>query len=155
MMPPDWSYADLDLISGALLDAVDDYAERAAEELADSGEEAAAEWYRKSEQAEALFERVCQELDRLNAEREAAAARSRHPAGHGYTPATGPFATGDGCRVMLARYPCNYTREQHDPDLPPEELDVFGYRRSPRPCCPGAGTMAHVQGCANHPEAQR
>lgn len=21
-------------------------------------------------------------------------------------------------------------------------------------CCPGAGTMAHVRGCANHPEAQ-
>lgn len=51
------------------------------------------------------------------------------PAGHGYTPTTGPFAPGEGCRVMLARYPCNYRRDQHDPELPPEDLDVFGYRR--------------------------
>lgn len=70
--------------------------------------------------------------DRLGFEigrREQAAA---YPAGHGYSPATGPFATGEGCRVMLARYPCNYSREQHDPSLPPEDLDVFGYRRGRR-----------------------
>lgn len=24
-----------------------------------------------------------------------------------------------------------------------------------QPCCPGAGTMAHVRGCVNHPEADR
>lgn len=78
-----------------------------------------------------------------------------YPAGHGYTPATGPFATGDGCRVMLARYPCDYGRDQHDPDLPPEDLDVFGYRRERRRCCPGEGSMAHVRGCVNHPEAER
>lgn len=53
-----------------------------------------------------------------------------YPAGHGWTPHTGPFATGDACRVMLARYPCNYTREQHDPALPPVDVDVFGYRRN-------------------------
>lgn len=65
-----------------------------------------------------------------------ATATEAYPAGHGYTPATGPFADPDNdkaCRVMLARYPCNWTRAEHDPDLPPEDLDVFGYRRAPRP----------------------
>lgn len=81
--------------------------------------------------------------------------RRRYPASHGYTPSTSPFASGEGCRVMLARYPCNYRRDQHDPDLPPVDLDVFGYRRAPRPCCPGEGSMAHVRGCVNHPEAER
>lgn len=61
------------------------------------------------------------------------------PAGHGYTPSTSPFrdlSVGEvpegeekGCRVMLARYPCNWTRSEHDPELPPEDLDIFGYRR--------------------------
>ena len=57
------------------------------------------------------------------------ADRATYPAGHGWTPATGPFATEEACRVMLARRSCDYTREQHDPDLPPVDVDVFGYRR--------------------------
>jgi len=52
-----------------------------------------------------------------------------YPAGHGWTPSTSPFSKDDACRVMLARYVCNWTREQHDPDLPPVDVDVFGYRR--------------------------
>ena len=60
-----------------------------------------------------------------------------YPAGHGWTPSTTPFSTGDACRVMLARYACNYAREQHDPDLPPEGLDVFGYRRGRFSAQPG------------------
>lgn len=64
-----------------------------------------------------------------------AAKVNPYPAGHGYTPATGPFADPDedkACRVMLARYRCNWTRDEHDPDLPPVDLDVFGYRRASR-----------------------
>lgn len=95
-----------------------------------------------------------EKIDR-DATRSEAAPRS-YPAGHGYTPATGPFATGEGCRVMLARYPCNHSRDQHDPSLPPVNVDVFGYRRGRlAACCPGSGTMAHVRGCINHPEADR
>ena len=60
------------------------------------------------------------------------AEQPTYPAGHGWTPHTGPFSDGTACRLMLARYPCNYTREQHDPDLPPVDVDVFGYRRGQR-----------------------
>lgn len=50
---------------------------------------------------------------------------------HGFTP--GKF-TPDACQVMLARYPCPYPRDEHDPDLPPEDIDCFGYcRRSIEP----------------------
>lgn len=42
---------------------------------------------------------------------------------HGFTP--GKF-TPDACQVQLARYPCPYRRDEHDPDLPPEDIDVFG-----------------------------
>jgi hypothetical protein len=53
-----------------------------------------------------------------------------YPAGHGWTPSSGPFGTGvDTCRVMLARYVCPYAQEEHDPALPPVDVDVFGYRR--------------------------
>ena len=45
---------------------------------------------------------------------------------HGFTP--GRFSP-DRCRVILARYPCPYGQEQHDPDLPPVDVDAFGYRR--------------------------
>lgn len=58
--------------------------------------------------------------------------------GHGFTPWTSPFDLGlwePRCRVMLARYPCPYGREEHDPDLPPEDLDAFGYRRRPLAPC--------------------
>lgn len=42
---------------------------------------------------------------------------------HGFTP--GKF-TPDSCRVQLARRPCPWPREDHDPDLPPEDIDAFG-----------------------------
>lgn len=48
--------------------------------------------------------------------------------GHGFTP--GRFSP-DHCQVQLARYPCPYTREEHDPGLKAEDLDVFGRRRRP------------------------
>lgn len=51
---------------------------------------------------------------------------------HGFTPSMGPFSDGKHCKVMLARYPCPYGRDEHDPALPPEDLDAFGYRRAPR-----------------------
>lgn len=47
--------------------------------------------------------------------------------GHGFTP--GKF-TPDSCQVMLARYPCPFTRNEH-PDRPPEDIDAFGYRNRP------------------------
>lgn len=50
---------------------------------------------------------------------------TEYPAGHGFTP--GRF--GGGCRVMLARYPCNWAEGEHDPSLPPEDIDHFGYHR--------------------------
>lgn len=52
-----------------------------------------------------------------------------YPAGHGWTP--GKFS--GGCRVLLARRPCDYSQEQHDPDLPPEDVDFSGRRRSTPP----------------------
>ena len=48
--------------------------------------------------------------------------RTKPAVRHGFTP--GRFAP-DSCQVMLARYPCPYSREQHG-DLPPEDIDVFG-----------------------------
>lgn len=50
-------------------------------------------------------------------------------ADHGFTP--GKFS--GRCRVLLARYPCPYDEHQHDPDLPPEDIDVSGRLRSIRP----------------------
>lgn len=52
-----------------------------------------------------------------------------YAAGHGWTPHTGPFAV-DACRVMLARYRCQSPKDQHDPALPPEDVDAFGYKRT-------------------------
>jgi hypothetical protein len=54
-----------------------------------------------------------------------------YPAGHGWTPGTTPFDNGKACRVSLGvrLEPCDYSREQHDPNLPPVDLDVFGRRR--------------------------
>lgn len=54
--------------------------------------------------------------------------RTKPAVRHGFTP--GRF-TPDSCQVMLARYPCPYSREQHG-DLPPEDIDVFGYIRRGR-----------------------
>jgi hypothetical protein len=54
---------------------------------------------------------------------------SDYPAGHGWTPSTSPFSNGESCRVMLARYVCNWSKAEHDPALPPVDVDVFGYRR--------------------------
>ncbi len=49
---------------------------------------------------------------------------------HGFTPGSSnnPFAD-DHCMVLLARYPCPWPREEHDPALPPEDVDCFGRRR--------------------------
>lgn len=41
---------------------------------------------------------------------------------HGWTP--GKF--GGPCRVRLARGMCPWSREEHDPDLPPENVNAFG-----------------------------
>lgn len=60
---------------------------------------------------------------------EQAPAERTYPADHGWTPHTGPFSDGSSCRVILARHPCDYSKDDHDPALPPEDLDVFGYRR--------------------------
>lgn len=35
--------------------------------------------------------------------------------------------------VLLARYPCPYSRDEHDPALPPEDVDFSGRRRSHTP----------------------
>lgn len=51
---------------------------------------------------------------------------------HGFTPSGSPFDKGEGCAVMLARYPCPWPREAHDPNLPPVDVDCFGRRRHPR-----------------------
>jgi hypothetical protein len=32
--------------------------------------------------------------------------------------------------AVLARYPCTHLLQQHDPALPPEYFDHFGYRGS-------------------------
>lgn len=48
------------------------------------------------------------------------------PIDHGFTP--GNFSP-DTCQVMLARYPCPYPKQDHDPRLPPEDINSFGYRR--------------------------
>jgi hypothetical protein len=47
---------------------------------------------------------------------------------HHWTPGstTNPFNKGDSCHVMLARYVCPYTKEEHPPG-PPEQVDMFGY----------------------------
>ena len=50
-----------------------------------------------------------------------------YPAGHGWTPA-GRFGP-QRCKVLLARYPCPYPREEHDPTLPIEDVDFSGRRR--------------------------
>lgn len=57
-------------------------------------------------------------------------AAPKYAPSHGFTPRVGnPFADPADCHVMLARYVCPYTKEQHDPSLPPVDIDVFGYRR--------------------------
>jgi hypothetical protein len=71
------------------------------------------------------FRDAAEALDAVLHSDPSEATGPKYAAGHGFTP--GKFS--GGCRVMLARYPCNYTPEQHDPDLPPEDLDHFGYRR--------------------------
>lgn len=50
-----------------------------------------------------------------------------YPAGHGWTP-VGRFRQ-ERCKVLLARYPCPYPREEHDPSLPPEDVDFSGRPR--------------------------
>lgn len=50
----------------------------------------------------------------------------RYVVSHGFTPVR---LDPSRCRVMLARYPCPYRREDHDPALPPERVDAFGYVR--------------------------
>lgn len=55
------------------------------------------------------------------------AAKVHYPAGHGWTPA-GRFGP-QRCKVLLARYPCPYPREEHDPTLPIEDVDFSGRRR--------------------------
>lgn len=54
---------------------------------------------------------------------------SGYPTRHGFTPSEGPFGDPDRCVVMLARYPCPYRRDEHDPILPPVDVDTFGRRR--------------------------
>lgn len=49
-------------------------------------------------------------------------------AGHGFTP--GRFAP-EACRVMLARRPCPFGKEDHDLSLPAEDIDSFGRHRRP------------------------
>ena len=48
---------------------------------------------------------------------------------HGFTPSASPFGGGKHCVVMLARYVCPHSREEHDPTKPPEDVDAFGYHR--------------------------
>lgn len=66
-----------------------------------------------------------------------------YPAGHGWTPSTSPFDNGEACRVMLARYPCNWSKDEHDPELPPVDVDVFGYRRPTPPTTDAAEANDH------------
>lgn len=54
---------------------------------------------------------------------------AEHMVAHGFTP--GKFSP-EVCQVQLARYPCPYSRVQHDPELPPEDIDAFGRRRTKR-----------------------
>lgn len=64
---------------------------------------------------------------------------TRYATSHGFTPhVNNPFSDGTYCRVMLARYVCPYGREEHDPAKPPEDVDAFGYRRTPRATKDGA-----------------
>ena len=49
---------------------------------------------------------------------------------HGFTPGRTPFADGTRCVVMLARYPCPYGPDEHDPALPPVDVDAFGRKRN-------------------------
>lgn len=51
---------------------------------------------------------------------------------HGFTPGTGPFADPERCRFRLARRTCPWSRDEHDPDLPPEDVDAFGRREHQR-----------------------
>jgi hypothetical protein len=63
---------------------------------------------------------------------------SAYATSHGWTPhVNNPFSDGSYCRVMLARYACPYSKEEHDPALPPVDVDVFGYRRKDRPAPSG------------------
>ena len=54
-----------------------------------------------------------------------------YPAGHGWTPPARSFGPAR-CKVLLTRYPCFYAREEHDPSLPPEDVDFSGRRRKAR-----------------------
>lgn len=51
-----------------------------------------------------------------------------YPAGHGWTPPARSFGPAR-CKVLLTRYPCFYAREEHDPSLPPEDVDFSGRPR--------------------------
>lgn len=42
-----------------------------------------------------------------------------------------PGLFGGGCQVQLARYPCPYSEDEHEPG-PPEDVDVFGRGRRGR-----------------------
>lgn len=64
---------------------------------------------------------------------EGATSEATYATSHGYTPSTTKFGGVESCRVMLARYVCPYSREEHDPNLPPVDVDVFGYRRPASP----------------------
>lgn len=54
-----------------------------------------------------------------------------YSAGHGWTPPARSFGPAR-CKVLLTRYPCFYAREEHDPSLPPEDVDFSGRRRKAR-----------------------
>jgi hypothetical protein len=60
---------------------------------------------------------------------EAEKPQQKYATDHHWTPGstTNPFNKGDSCHVMLARYVCPHTKEEHPPG-PPERVDVFGYR---------------------------
>ncbi len=73
-------------------------------------------------------------LDALAALADELQADPRYPAGHGWTP-TGRFGPVR-CKVLLARYSCPYPREEHDPNLPPEDVDFSGRRRPRDPQAP-------------------
>ena len=70
------------------------------------------------------------------------ATQTTYATGHGFTP-QGKFGNPDRCRVLLARYTCPYHREEHDPALPPEDVDFSG-RHRPTPTTEATQTGADL-----------
>ena len=70
------------------------------------------------------------------------ATQTTYATGHGFTP-QGKFGNPDRCRVLLARYTCPYRREEHDPALPPEDVDFSG-RHRPTPTTEATQTGADL-----------